>query len=176
MYIIKISDLSYKVILSQSDFGKYGNDIFDGGENSKIFFGDILDKVNQTYSERRKTAVIHADFFEDKFGGGELFLYFADNSCSTDNYVLSCSSFEDIITSAKIIKDFKKAFNSKLIFMKEQFFLILNPLQKESELPLSLYEMGKLTKANDLFIWHLEEHGCIIAQSDAIETIVSKFL
>ena len=175
MFIIKISDLSYKVTLSQSDFGKYGKDIFDGGENSKTFFCDVIEKVSKEYNQVNKTAVIHADFFEDKFGGGELFLYFSDTSIAPLFYILKCDDFENIIISCKIINTTAANFSSKLIYMSGFYYLILDYVQKEKEPPSSLYEMGKLFKADYIFILHLEEHGKVILKENAIEKTVLHF-
>ena len=168
MYIIKISDLSYKIILSQSDFQKYGTDIFDGGEVSKTFFYDVIEKVNSEHTAVKKSSVIQADFFEDKFGGGELFLYFSDTSRHSSTYILQSRDFEDIITACKIINEKSPSTQSKLFYKDGLFYLALYCNEKEKEPFPALYEMGKLFKADNLFLWHLEEHASTLMEANAV--------
>ncbi len=175
MYIMKISKDSFKIILSREDLSKYGENVFNGGDISKQFFTDILTKLNPSYSGHSHDYIAHAEFFEDKFGGGELFICLYNGMDDKNVLVFESYDFEDIIGACKTALRFDSFKESKLILCQSVYYLLIYTSDKENYLQNYLKEFGKCSRASSLFIWHLVEHGKIIFSSNAVENTASYF-
>ncbi len=174
MHIIKISTNSFKVILSRSDVEKYGPSAFDGSDSSRKMLNHIL---SQIHTDGKKTcgSITHAEFFEDKFGGGELFLRLSGKSTPTSRYIFSSSSVEDIIDVCRVISSKYSGVSSRLLI--EDGIYRLTIFSKEA-LPLfteTVGEFGNVTKASKSDIWLSEEHGRVLIPCRAVETIIERF-
>ena len=75
MHIIKISPMSFKIILSKKDLQRHGvNNILEHADISGDFFAEIIEETNRLYGNPFDEGPLDADFFESKDGGGELFI------------------------------------------------------------------------------------------------------
>lgn len=175
MYIIKISDSNYKIILSKTDLSKYGSDVFGGGITSKAFFTEILEKLADDKGKLKRDCIANAEFFEDKFGGGELFISIKSNSSYFRRYIFYGKSIEEIITVSNVILQHGIDASSKLIYLNGIYHLIIFSQEENRLLTCVIGEFGKYKSASRLEVWHLEEHGRTIFNHGALREIVGIF-
>ena len=175
MYIIKITDNSYKIILSKNDLSKYPEEIFKGGETSKLFFSDILSDLHTDRVHVAGSCIAHAEFFEDKYGGGELFICFHQNKSNYICYQFSSQNIEDIINICLAANrtDIIKA--SKLFLCSENYHLLLFIDEENPLLKGIIKEFGSCTTASELEVWQLEEHCRILIDRNAVNVICNHF-
>ena len=175
MYIIKISGDSYKIILSADDLKEYPEKLFDDADSSKQFFSDIMRTLDGNELKNDTRSIAHAEFFENKSGGGELFLCLYRKSRERIYYKLDCDNLENIITVSKSIKRYGFGISASLFQMNSQYQLIFF-LDKENDLLMRvLKEFGSTEKITKYRIWQLEEHGKILIRRNAIEKICDFF-
>lgn len=175
MYIIKITDKSCKVILSKKDLNKYGSNIFDDKEASSDFFNDVLSLL--PHSEEKRI-IAHADFFEDKFGGGELFILFGheDKPSKQNVFVFVSESIEEIIRVSHALSSDSYIAESRLILNEEKYHLVLKTAGFAPYLKERLGDYGNCKRAADIDLWTLEEHGKILIENRAIEKLLEIFV
>ena len=174
MHIIKISPDSFKVILSKSDMEKYGSASFDGSDNSKKMLNHILSLLKNK-DKSCAGGITHAEFFEDKFGGGELFLRLSPNTGKAARYIFSSKSIESIIEASKVIAS-KYGNVSSRLFCFDGFYRLL----VFSKIPLPMItsrlgEFGQCRKAEKSDIWLTEEHGTVLIPCRAVEKVIEFF-
>lgn len=174
MYIIKITDESCKVILSKDDLSKYGDDVFFGGKTSEKFFEDILSLFPHSH---RQSSVAHADFFEDKFGGGELFILFSKNKSlqNSQTFIFSSDSINGVIDVCCAISRIPSKEESSLILYKNKYRLIIKTTKNVPYLKELLKEYGDCIVGDNLDLWIMEEHGKTIIENNATEKITEVF-
>ena len=175
MYIIKITDNSYKIILSKNDLSKYPEGIFKGGETSKRFFSDILSELHPDRVHDASTCIAHAEFFEDKYGGGEMFICIHKNKSERICYQFSSRNIEDIINicfaanRTGIIKE------SRLFLCSQNYHLLLFIDEENATLKGIIKEFGSCANTSELEIWQLEEHCRILIDRDAVNIVCNHF-
>lgn len=175
MYIIKISDDSYKVILSKEDLNKYGENVFEGGENSKRFFSEVLTRVAENGYREKNACIAHAEFFEDKFGGGELFLSLGKALEHHSRYVFSSKSIDNVIGVCEMLSKACRCVSSRLLANEGMYYLLIFTQKEIPHIGGILGEFGNYMKAEKLLIWLLEEHCRVLINSDAVEKLCGAF-
>lgn len=174
MHIIKISTDSFKVILSQSDIKKYGSSALDGSESSRKMLNHILSLL-QSKDKSTKGAIAHAEFFEDKFGGGELFLRLKKETQMPARYIFSSPSIEDVISASRLISRHYGGVSSRLFFQDGLYKLTIFSKYALNLFTERLREFGSVIKASKTEIWLIEEHASILIGCCAVERLIQKF-
>ena len=175
MYIIKISSDSYKIILSKEDLNEYGSNVFDGGESSKRFFSVILEKVASSHQNSVKSCIAHAEFFEDKFGGGELFLCLCAEKADLCGYKFSSGYIEDIVSVCKAVENMGIDTSSKLFECNGLYHIFFFTSKDNLRLKNIISEYGECKNAEKILLWQIEEHGRVLLASDASKKLCLYF-
>ena len=105
MYIIKISGDSYKIILSADDLKEYPEKLFNDADSSKQFFSDIMRTLDGNEPKNDTRSIAHAEFFENKSGGGELFLCLYSKNREKIYYILECDNWENNLALALQLRE-----------------------------------------------------------------------
>ncbi len=173
MQIIRISPKSFKIILTKDDLALSGNDnTYEQDGFSKDFFTKIIDEANRQYGADFGSGVIDARFFEDKCGGGELFLCEVTSKSCVEAYAVFAESSDDIICLCKRINSIFKSYSS-LYFDGKYYILLLN-LHNDDQIAISiLHEYGFCKKISAVYAWSLEEHSKKILSDNAVSILAS---
>lgn len=176
MHIIKISPVSFKIILSKEDLQRHGvENILHHPDISGEFFSEIIEKTNELYRNPFTEGTIDAEFFESKDGGGELFISRHKEFHDRQTYLLSTGSFESIIQLCKRLYKTGAVSDSGLYYENGTYFLTA-VCNMESSLTASIIsEYGLCKKIGKIKLWHIQEHAKTLIKSNAAQTISEKF-
>lgn len=176
MHIIKITPVSFKIILSKEDLQRHGIDnILEKSDISGDFFAEIIDKTNALYGCPFTDGAIDAEFFESKDGGGELFLCQAKSAHKAITYLFRCQDLESLIALCKRLNTPDTKNDSRLYFDDGKYSLLIFCLERNGFLLSILKEYGSASEISRLQTWLLEEHANIIFSENAICGICSHF-
>lgn len=179
MHIIKITPVSFKIILTKEDLQRHGiehissysgYDGFDGD-----FFAEIIEKTNTLYGCPFKEGAVDAEFFESKDGGGELFICRARHIGKTVIYLFEAENSENLFLLCNKLKNTGTTNDSRLYFYNGKYSLLLLFEEKNDFVLSILKEFGNAEKISKLQMWVVEEHASIILEENAIETITEYF-
>lgn len=175
MYIIKISPVSFKIVLSKDDLKRHGvENILNHPSACADFFADIIDETNRLYGAPFSEGAVDAEFFESKEGGGELFLSKSKRDGAT--YHFKTKHLDSLICLCKRLSQNRPPSDSKLFFGDDCYSLVLFYSQSERLVMSILKEYGKASEINQFGHWLLEEHKKVLIAQNAVEQINNKFL
>ncbi len=172
MQIIKISPKSFKIILTKDDLTLSGmENTYDYLGFSKEFFAKVIDEANEKYGADFGCGVIDAEFFEDKYGGGELFLHEAHALSSTNAYAFYAQQSEILI---RLCKRLGKGVSDSTLYCGDNIYILMLFLCDGSDfLQATIKEFGTLKKLSDFGVWEIQEHSRILIKDSAIEILAS---
>lgn len=176
MHIIKISPVSFKIILSKEDLMRHGVDnILNHADISGDFFEEIIEETNRLYGNPFVEGAIDAEFFESKDGGGELFLVSSKKSIKSSTYLFRTESSDALISLCRRLSEQGTLFDSKLFFEGGKYSLILFCQKGNDFLVPQMKEYGTASEITLLQRWLIEEHARLIIDKGAIEHISENF-
>lgn len=172
MHIIKISPKSFKIILTKDDLAFSGADsAYESYGFSKEFFTKIIDEANRKYGADFGSGVIDASFFEDKCGGGELFLCESGSCDYPDAYAFFTKDSDGIIRLCKRIKPLLSDTYSSLYCNECEYALLLSLCDDKDFLLSVIKEYGECKKISRFEMWALQEHSKALIESKAIDVL-----
>lgn len=172
MHIIKISPVSFKIILSKEDLQRNGvENIFEHAEYSGDFFAKIIEKTNALYGNPFKSGSVDADFFASKDGGGELFI--SKKSCFS--YLFRTKSLDNLISLCKQLSLGLRPQSSTLYFDDGIYCLLTEYDFKDEILVSRIKEYGDFRASGIFEKWLLEEHGKLLISGNAVQSICRNF-
>lgn len=175
MHIIKISPVSFKIILSKEDIQRCGvSNIFEHSELSGDFFTEIIDETNRLYGNPFTCGSLDADFFESKDGGGELFISKRVKS-EGRTYIFTTDNPENLIMLCKRLYTLDIKDDKGLYFCNGNYSLLIYSEKRDSILFSVLSEYGNVSKATKLNIWHIQEHANVIIEKNAVSIFANTF-
>ena len=176
MHIIKISPHSFKIVLSKEDLKRYGVcDILENSTISGDFFADIIEETNRLYGNPFGEGSIDAEFFEDKEGGGELFLCSSKNSFKSTFYLFSATELENLIFLCKRLYPNYIQNDRGLYFNDGKYSLLICCEKRDSVLFSVMKEYGNVSEITKFGIWLLEEHARVLIPENASKEISQSF-
>lgn len=176
MHIIKITPVSFKIILTREDLQRYGvENILEDERYSGEFFAEIIDRTNSLYGCPFREGSVDAEFFASKDGGGELFLSSTRNNKTPHTYLFRTNSLDNLIVLCNYLAGTHLPQHSTLYFDDNIYCLLMEYEKRDDFLISRIREFGDLKTAGKLEIWLIEEHGKIIMQNHAIEQILFHF-
>lgn len=173
MNIIKISPVSFKIILTKEDLSRYGvENILHHTELCGDFFEEIIHKTNAMFDSPFSEGAIDAEFFESKDGGGELFITGAQRTSKNIIYIFSSDDIEKIFSLCqRLDKTGIKPKKSRLFLDDGMYLLLLSYTNEKPFVQSILREYGNSVKADRLSVWVVEEHAKLLSGNDAVGTI-----
>ena len=173
MHIIKISPVSFKIILTKEDLTRHGvENILHHTELCGDFFEEIIRETTLRFENPFRDGAIDAEFFESKDGGGELFITRGKRKSKNATYLLSCGDIERIFSLCQALYDSSfKPYKSRLFYDGENYQLLLTYKNDDSFISSFLKEYGNVSQANKLQIWVIEEHSKPLIKENAVGTI-----
>ena len=172
MHIIKISPVSFKIVLSKQDLKRHGvENILHHTDISGDFFEEIMNETNRLYGNPFTYGSIDAEFFESKNGGGELFLCKSKSTCGVITYLFKTSDSDVLFSLCKRLSGFDFCYDSKLFLEKDVYSLLLLCRERNDFLLSVIKEYGKVSEISRLQVWLLEEHSALLIDSHAAERI-----
>lgn len=175
MHIIKISPVSFKIILTKEDLQRCGvNNIFEHSELSGDFFAEIIDETNRLYGNPFTSGSLDADFFESKDGGGELFI---SKRVKPENsiYIFTTEIIENLIMLCKRLYTLNIKDDKGLYFCNGKYSLLVCFEKSDFMLFSVMSEYGNVSRATKLDIWHIQEHANVIIEKNAVGTFANTF-
>ena len=177
MHIIKITSVSFKIILTKEDVDKYCKKyVLNDKIDSYGFYAEIKDKTDALFDYPFDELSVDAEFFESKDGGGELFLT-AIPKIKLHNYIFLTKD-SDVLSSLclRLVK-FKMPVESKLYFNNDCYNLLVKFEEMPDEVIVGVMnEYGECNIVEDIYDWYLQEHAKCIFENDALVKIVQKFI
>ena len=172
MHIIKISPVSFKIILTKEDLKCHGvENILHHTELCSDFFEEIIRETNSLFENPFTEGAVDAEFFESKDGGGELFISRSNRNTKSITYIYSTESIEHIFALCKRLNISFKPKKSRLFFDGKNYLLLLTYPKRNSILASFISEYGALREAGKLCEWIAEEHAKLLVEGDAVGTI-----
>ncbi|MBR2021512.1 MAG: adaptor protein MecA [Clostridia bacterium] len=176
MHIIKISPVSFKIILSKEDLMRHGvENILNHADISGDFFGEIIEQTNRLYGNPFVEGAIDAEFFESKDGGGELFLVSSKKSIKSTTYLFRTESSDALISLCRRLSEQSTIAESRLFFDEGKYSLILLCQKGDDFLVSLMKEYGTVSEISLLQRWLLEEHARLIIDKEATRRITEAF-
>ena len=167
MHIIKISPMSFKIILSKKDLQRHGvNNMLEHADISGDFFAEIIEETNRLYGNPFDEGPLDADFFESKDGGGELFISKRKTQKNTV-YCLESEKIDNLISLCKRIYTYNKN-DSRLYYFNGKYSLLIYLREKDHALYSILSEYGQVSEVGKFHTWTLDEHGDLLIKDDAV--------
>ena len=173
MHIIKISPVSFKIILTKEDLTRHGvENILNHAELCSDFFEEIIQKTNLLFENPLGEGAIDAEFFESKDGGGELFITGREKSQENTTFIFTANDSEEIFLLCKRLDTPEaKPIKSRLFSDGKNYNLLLTYKNENKLIPSVLKEYGNVSQANRLRIWIIEEHSRPLIENDAVGVI-----
>ena len=173
MNIIKISPVSFKIILTKEDLSRYGvENILHHTELCGDFFEEIIHKTNAMFDSPFSEGAIDAEFFESKDGGGELFITGSKRKSKNITYIFSADDIEKVFSLCqRLDTPNTKPYESRLFAGEKNYRLLLTYKEENTLIPSFLKEYGNTLKADRLSVWVVEEHAKLLSGNDAVGTI-----
>lgn len=176
MHIIKITPVSFKIILSKEDLQRHGIDnILEKNDISGDFFAEIIDKTKALYGCPFTEGAIDAEFFESKDGGGELFLFSTKHFAKQKTILFRTEDCENLFFLCARLKSSGSTYDSRLYFDDGKYSLLIFCRGNGDNLLPILREYGNASEISKLQMWLLEEHSTLLCESCAIESMAQHF-
>ena len=175
MHIIKISPVSFKIVLTKEDLQRCGvSNILEHSELSGDFFAEIIDETNRLYGNPFTGGLLDADFFESKNGGGELFI---SKRVKSENsiYIFTTEIIENLIMLCKRLYTLNIKDDKGLYFCNGKYSLLIYSEKERAILFSILSEYGNVSMATKLDIWHIQEHADAVIKENAVSTFANTF-
>ncbi len=176
MHIIKITPVSFKIILSKEDLQKHGvENILEDERYSGEFFAEIIDRTNTLYGSPFKEGAVDAEFFASKEGGGELFISCSQKNNSHVTYLFKTKSLDNLISlCCRLLRC--HSHKSSTLYYEEEIYCLLLTFDAKNDLVFSrIKEYGHLKASGEFERWSLEEYGKLLIKDNAIEQLCLHF-
>ncbi len=176
MHIIKITPVSFKIILSKEDLQKHGvENILEDERYSGEFFAEIIDRTNNLYGSPFKEGSVDAEFFASKDGGGELFVSRSGTKKSPFTYLFRTKNLDSLISLCRRLSECHGHKSSSLYYEENIYCLLLTFDVKNDYIFSLIKEYGHLKASGEFERWSLEEHGKLLIKENAIEQLYLYF-
>lgn len=176
MHIIKISPVSFKIVLSKEDLVRHGVDnILNHADISGDFFEEIIYETNRLYGNPFNEGAIDAEFFESKDGGGELFLYSSKKAGKKTTYLFRTNSSDSLVSLCLRLSGHHIPSDSRLFYDDGKYNLLLFYPKRDDLLLSCMKEYGTAFEVSRLQCWLLEEHAKVVLDKGAVEQISKIF-
>ncbi len=170
MHIIKISPVSFKIVLSKDDLKRHGvENILNNPGFSSQFFADIIEETNRLYGAPFSEGAVDAEFFESKDGGGELFLCKSKRKDTT--YLFRTTDSDSLFDLCVRLSKNHLPSDSRLYLDEGRYSLVLFYPETDDFLLSCMKEYGKAAEISPVQKWLLEEHARTIIEKYAVERI-----
>lgn len=176
MHIIKITPMSFKIILSKEDLQRHGVDnIIEKNDLSGDFFAEIIEKTNALYGNPFTEGAIDAEFFASKDGGGELFICSSKSVNKSTTYLFRTESSDSLVSLCARLAASSLPYDSKLYYENGRYNLLLFYGKRDDFLVSCMKEYGSAAEISKLQMWLLLEHSRIICDKNAVERLSGVF-
>jgi len=176
MHIIKITPVSFKIILSKEDLQRHGvENILEDERYTGEFFAEIIDRTNALYGSPFEEGSVDAEFFASRDGGGELFISRSQKRNSHFTYLFKTKSLDNLISLCRQLPVYHSHKNSTLYYEEDIYCLLITFDTKNDFVFSRIKEYGHFKVSGEFERWSLEEHGKVLIKENAIEQLCLYF-